>query len=252
MKTIQAALAALVVCATVSGATIVLPSGYAGTPGGGQAPNWLGAGASTLQAVISSSLLGGMGIGTQLTGIQFRLASNFATGPAAATSWSDWSLTLGPSLNPAASLITTFASNEGPGSVVVRSGTLTLPANSMPGGAALNSFGFFIPFTTPYTYTGGDLLFTLTHTDGAGGSGVTVDYVFTSGVENQGGGGYQATSASFQQGASPIFELTTAIPEPSMFGALSIALTVLGLVRRRSSSPRSMARPEHISRNSSQ
>jgi hypothetical protein len=175
-------------------------------------------------------------VGVSIGGIQFRLAGGLATGPPVNTVWPDWSLTLSPSNNAPGSLSATFDDNIAPGAVTVRSGPLTLPANSLPGGSSPNAFGLLIAFTTPYTYTGGNLLLTITHTVASSGPGASLDYEFLPNAENQGGPGYQATTATqFQQEAMPIIQLTT-VPEPSavvMAGMVLGLAAVAGLARRR-------------------
>jgi hypothetical protein len=189
-----------------------------------------------LQTVIGTSLLTGLNVGDTIGGIQFRLDGGLATGPAVSTTWPDWSLTLSPSNNAPGSLSATFAANIATGAVTVRSGPLTLLADSMPGGATPNAFGALIAFTTPYTYTGGDLLLTLTHTNASSGPGATLDYQFLANAENQGAAGYQATTATlFQQMAMPVIQLTT-VPEPPaivMAGTAAVAGVGLALRRRR-------------------
>ena len=66
----------------------------------------------------------------------------------------------------AATMSLTFAANVGPGEVQVRSGPLTILAGSFAQGSGSNPprpapWGFEIPFTTPYTYTGGNLVYTI-------------------------------------------------------------------------------------------
>jgi hypothetical protein len=222
------------ICVPAGAGTIVVPPGNATVEGNGSSPNFLGADAITLQTVIGASLLTGLNVGDSIDGIQFRLDGGLPTGPAVNTVWSDWSLTLSPSNNAAGSLSATFAANIAAGAVTVRSGPLTLLANSLPGGATPNAFGLLIAFTTPYTYTGGNLLLTLTHTVASNSPGAAVDYQFLANAENQGAAGYRATTATlFQQNAMPVIELTT-VPEPASRAMFSFGLAgVAALAWRR-------------------
>jgi hypothetical protein len=74
----------------------------------------------------------------------------------------------------AGQLSTTYTDNIGTDAVAVRSGPLTLPSGFNPGGAltpAVNPWGGIIEFTTPYVYTGGNLLITIRHNGHTGGAG---------------------------------------------------------------------------------
>jgi hypothetical protein len=133
---------------------------------------------------------------------------------------------------------TTFANNMGPNVVTVRSGALTVPANSFlndgsPGTsmatATPSSFGFLVTFATPYLYTPGtDLILTLRH-DGAGSPAgipiVSFDSVLF--VDNRNDAlaatdGADATVGGFF--STNVTQFTyTVVPEPG-------ALSVLGIV----------------------
>ncbi|WP_260442118.1 PEP-CTERM sorting domain-containing protein [Microcystis aeruginosa] len=124
-----------------------------------------------------ASLLSGINVGDQITGLTFRLSSS-GTGSSVppsspATSFTNWDLTLAQAANPISSLSTTFASNL-TNPVLVRSGALAFAAGAFPGGAVnptTNPFGPVINFTTPYTYQGGDLVVLISHTGGTNAVG---------------------------------------------------------------------------------
>jgi hypothetical protein len=126
----------------------------------------------TGQQVFSASLLSGLPVGSVIDGFHFRLAPGQSTVTSAVSS-SHFDISIGPSVFHPGSLSTSTAGNEGPGTVLARSGPITFPANSFVGGAGPNPFGPLISFTTPYTYTGSDLL--LTFSDTAFTSSVIMD-----------------------------------------------------------------------------
>ena len=117
----------------------------------------------TGQQVYAASLLSGLPVGAVIDGFRFRLGPGQST-VTSATSSSHFDISIGPSAFHPGSLSTSTAGNEGPGTVLARNGPITFPANSFVGGAGPNPFGPLIPFTTPYTYTGLDLLLTFSDT----------------------------------------------------------------------------------------
>jgi hypothetical protein len=141
----------------------------------------------------------------------------------------------------------TFANNMGSNVVTVRSGALTVPANSFPNngspGADMNtatpsSFGFLVTFSTPYLYTPGtDLVLTLRH-DGAGNpAGVPVvsfDSVLF--VDNRNDALAATTGADATTGdffSTNVTQFTyTVIPEPAALSILGIGSLIV-LRRRR-------------------
>ncbi len=119
------------------------------------------AGPITFQQVFAPSQLTGLPIGAIITGMQLRLDSSWLT--SSASTIPNFNVSMGPSNFAPDSLSTSVAGNQGPGTVQVRSGPLTFDAGSFPTGGSPNAFGPLIPFTNPYTYTGGNLLLTVSH-----------------------------------------------------------------------------------------
>jgi hypothetical protein len=117
----------------------------------------------TGQQVYAASLLSGLPVGAVIDGFRFRLSAGQSTVTSASSS-SHFDISIGPSAFHPGSLSTSTAGNQGPGTVLARSGPITFPANSFVGGSNPNPFGPLIPFTTPYTYTGLDLLLTISDT----------------------------------------------------------------------------------------
>jgi hypothetical protein len=119
------------------------------------------AGPITFQQVFAPSQLPGLPIGAMITGMQLRLDSSWLTSPASTIP--NFNVSMGPSNFAPDSLTNSVTANQGPGTVQVRSGPLTFDAGSFPTGGSPNGFGPLIAFTTPYTYTGGNLLLTVSH-----------------------------------------------------------------------------------------
>jgi len=117
----------------------------------------------TGQLLIDANELAGIPSGSSITGLTFRMwTSNPAAFPPSAATWSDYTINIGPGV-AFGSQTTTFASNFTAAPTTVRSGPLTIPASSFPAGSTPNPFGAYIAFTTPYVYTGGNLLVEIRH-----------------------------------------------------------------------------------------
>ncbi len=192
--------------------------------------------ASTFQWVFAASELSSVPTGSLVTGIGFRLDGGRATGPAAALNFSRWDLQLSQSLNAPGALDVDFADNIGPDVVTVHSGPLTIPTNFFTGDASPNAFATIV-FTTPYTYTGGNLLLTLREVGGVANplslDAVSLPLAGTDSVgvvENA-----DATSGAAHQVNVPVTAFTftppAAVPAPATLLLLVSAVAVLGTVR---------------------
>ena len=117
------------------------------------------------QQLYGVSQLVGLSPGDTITGMQFRFDSSEPTGPGSTITSEHFDVYLGPSNFPVGSLSQSVAGNQGVGTVQVRSGPVTFPVMSFPGGSSPNAFGPLITFDTPYTYSGGPLLLTLAYTE---------------------------------------------------------------------------------------
>jgi hypothetical protein len=144
-------------------ADYVVPPAYANASGTGGASFTLLTSDYTGQQAYAASLFSGLPVGSVIDGFRLRLAPGQPTVTSVVTS-SNFDISIGPSAFPPGSLSTSTAGNQGPGTVLARSGPITFPANSFVGGAGPNPFGPLISFTTPYTYTGSDLLLTFSDT----------------------------------------------------------------------------------------
>ena len=86
------------------------------------------------------------------------------------------------SLHSPGTLDITLANNIGADVVTVRSGALTMPADSFSGAGNPTAFGFEIVFTTPYVYRGGSLLITTRQT----GNGVDNELIAATTIDSHG------------------------------------------------------------------
>ena len=155
------AVLAVAVCAARAD-LLVVPNANAGANGNSGTVIPLSEGATDVlfQWDLAGSQFSSVPVGSSITGIGFRLQGGQATAPPADVTIGTFDLQLSTSLNPIGALSATQPNNIGADAVTVLSGPLTLPANALVGGAGPNPF-FLIDFTTPYTYEGGDLLFSL-------------------------------------------------------------------------------------------
>lgn len=139
---------------------VVVPNTFSGAVGPVDTFGPLGTLTAAQEFLFAASEFSTIPVGSQITSIGFRLASRAPASPAAPLIYSDYSVELSTSLVPIGSLTNSFGNNYGPDLTIVRSGPMTIGTNALAGGAGPNLF-FTIPFTTPYTYQGGDLLLTL-------------------------------------------------------------------------------------------
>ena len=129
-----------------------------------------------LQMYFNQSDLGAFAGGVDITGIQFRLdgitpAVSTLTWPTADINFSRYDVQLSDSSAAAFAggelTSSTFADNIGPDVTMVRSGPLTVTANSFAEDGSTStgaSFGFLINFATPFRYQPGeDLVVTIRH-----------------------------------------------------------------------------------------
>jgi hypothetical protein len=191
---------ALVGCPPPSVLQLAAPGALASTAGSIGTNTLTQQASRTYQVVYSASELPVLP-GTALTGVTWRIASTsaLASWPAQDATWADYEIRLSTSLNPPGSLSTSFAENIAPDAVTVRSGPLVIPALSFPGGAftpAVNGWGPRIDFTTPFIYTGGDLLITIRHSGNSTGTNRFMDSIAIDDLNNGYGSLVQAISTS--------------------------------------------------------
>lgn len=142
--------------------TEVVPNTYAGVTGNGTFLGPLANAPRTYQFLIQASQLTNVA-GKVLTGLSMRIpASATANWPLADVLYTNYDIYLSGSVEPAARSLT-FANNIVGVRTQVRSGPLTILANSYTFGGSPNAFGTEIAFNTPWYYAGGNLLIEIRH-----------------------------------------------------------------------------------------
>ena len=130
--------------------------------------------ARTYQMIIDDSQLTAIS-GQYLTSISFRLPTSAVSAwPAADTTYPDYQIYLSDGVEPANRQLN-FSANIVGTQTQVRSGSLLIPAGSVSNNG---SFTFNIKFSTPYLYTGTNLVIEVRHT-GSNGTSSSIDAVGT-------------------------------------------------------------------------
>lgn len=174
-------------------------------------------GSATFQYIIPASALVAFQNQT-ITGLAFRADSDWDP-VAPAYGFANLKISMGSTaLADLSGASTTFAANNA-GATTTYNGAFYY-TNPLPGGGAPNAFGDFIYFTTPYAYTTGNLIVTISHTthvkqtDGSAATypGIADAYVNVGGVifENAADAAIATRSAD----VSPVTALTTSAPPP--------------------------------------
>jgi hypothetical protein len=167
-----ALLTGLSLAAVAQAGTVAVPNQYATTSSGASGLNTfirdLG-NPRTGQLLIAASELTGIPPGFFIIGVTFRMFSGGTSFPPTPATWADYTINLGVGGPLPGS--TTFANNFVGAPQLMRSGALTIPANSFPVGGSPNPFGADITFsgTNAYQYNGGNLVVEVRHT----GSNIT-------------------------------------------------------------------------------
>lgn len=130
---VAALLSAAFLFTPVFASTTVVPNSAAGAEGNSSF-YFFGSSARTYQIQIAASHLTDLGIGSQITGLSFRLNGGAATTPTSNLSVSDFEITLAQATNAITSFSTTVADNM-TDPVMVRDGAYTFASGSYRGGA---------------------------------------------------------------------------------------------------------------------
>lgn len=221
---------------------VVVPASLANVEGGSIDSSPLGAdGEVRFQQVYSASTLN-IAPGSLIVGVTFRVdgGENDGVPPQTVT---NYEIRLSRSVNPAGSLSAMFADNRGADEVVVRSGPLTIDAATFPAGAGPGPepFGPFIPFTTPYRYTGGDLLLEIAYSGFATGRSCDDSDFGAQGEElfgPSGAGGFSATMGIIREAQIFVTRFDVVAPNaaPAMsmvgLGVLTLGLIAVGALSR--------------------
>jgi hypothetical protein len=216
----------------------VVPVNFTAAEGNSSSSTLFQSGASSLQVYYSEAFLAAAGItpGVVINGVAYRRNGGGATGPAGDTTMSSYNIFMSQSFATPAELTNTFANNVVGAQTQVRSGSLTFPANSFPGGSSPNAFGPVIDFSTAYAYTGGSLLIEVRRSARTGDTTSFLTDVDNTAATQVGARWlFNLTSDSATTGtvsnSGQIFQLQY-IPEPA--SAALVGLALLPLLRRRS------------------
>lgn len=184
------------------------------------------------QQLISSSVLNTVTVGSSITGVQFRLNDTQAA-VNTPINFDNFDIYLGGSTVNALTAGQSYTANMAADTVLVRSGPLNFAANVFASGGSPNAFGPVIVFSTPYIYTGNDLLFTFTFTspglifrvDASVGSAIGVDYM-------QGAGYNDPTSDLDFDNTSVVaqFQFSPAVATVPEANTFALALPALGMI----------------------
>ena len=195
----------------------------------------------TYQYVISATELAGIPVGATISSIGFRQSGTPFLAPAGAATFSRYDLQIGRSANPLTGLSQNFNANRGTDTVLALTGPLTIPANlliDLPGEGP-NPF-YDLSFTTPYTYTGGDLAVTIRAVPNAGSPGIAVDAVAPNATSiNTVGLAFSDTAATGEIGIvnAPVtrfgFDVAAAVPEPASWAMMIGGFGLVGGALRR-------------------
>jgi hypothetical protein len=122
----------------------------------------------TVQFIVPASQLRSMDVGSAITGLSLRRATEQSTSTAAfppsAVTVPRFDVSISTALNPPALMSNVFGENVDMDNVLVRSGPLTIPANAFPASGiagAPNDNAWYISFDRGYVYSGGDLCVTI-------------------------------------------------------------------------------------------
>jgi len=161
--------------------SVIAPSAKTSVPGETGYSVMLSAGGNVLQGVYAEDQLRGLRIGSLITGMSLRNQSRFAgfaDWPTSNTVVNRFDVTLSTSPVVPQSMSDTFASNIGADAILVRSGSMTIPARAFPclaSNTRPNENEWFIQFTEPFVYKGGPLSVTIRNDSGAGGGNFYAD-----------------------------------------------------------------------------
>lgn len=207
MKRLLLACVGLALGASVRADEVIVPNAAATTAGSGGYSTLLNLGARSYQLVVGPAELGGIPVGSTITGIAWRRptwqAMSAWPGAGFTCTFVNYDITLSTAARAPGSLSTTYTENMGSDAVLVRSGPLVLSGAYFPGGAvtpATNPFGQTVAFTTGYVYPGGSLLLTVRHSGNNCGGNGSLDTVGSAACQAIGVSSYTQADQWYAQG----------------------------------------------------
>lgn len=212
----------LLCCFHATAGIIVFENTYASANGNSDSSLALANNSVSIEFLMAGSQFAAIPTGADITALGFRATAVDVNQPVSTTVYSNYSIELSTSQTAIGSMSNNFSNNLGSDATIVRSGPLTIGQNAFPftSGPGPNGF-YYLTFTTPYVYQGGDLLLTLqsTHTSGSGVDldAMNLDSLVDSAVSGGSTEFFTAPVMAFQFQASS----TPGVPEPS-----GLALTV--------------------------
>lgn len=114
-----------------------------------------------------------------ISSISFRLQDSHTNSwPLSDTTFGSYEIYLSKGVTPP-NMQMNFAANITGSQTMVRSGSLTIPTGSVPGGNSSNPHAYTFVFDTPYLYTGGNLVIEIGHTGSNSSTSVPSKAIYT-------------------------------------------------------------------------
>ncbi|WP_265428139.1 T9SS type A sorting domain-containing protein [Chryseobacterium sp. YIM B08800] len=136
-------------------------------------------------------------VGNSITSISFSLQNSYTNSwPSTDTTFGSYEIYISNGVNPA-NMQMNFAANITGTQTMVKSGSLTIPAGSVPAGNSTNPFSYTLVFDTPYLYNGGNLLIEIRHTGNSNPASIPAKAIYTNSTSY---GNY--ISACWEQGTN--------------------------------------------------
>lgn len=238
--------------------TVVTPNQNLATPGTNNVNSPFGAAGSAqnyvMQVQYAASMFSDIAIGSQLSSIGFRLYTGAATNTRA-LSYTNFGIQVGSAARSITNLSRTFSDNLGADTILARTGALDIARHALLADSCTsrrcnpkiptNSF-FMINLTTPYTYAGGDIVFTFTSTlaQSTIGQIVSMDAVdpylvsTVSTIASSSTGALPTRGTAVNFAFAPILNLSfepplPSVPEPASWAMMLCGFGLVGSALRR-------------------